>query len=271
MASKKKKVKCLITISPFAYLSHKPCLWPSSSQTGSHERGAFSRSNCGQTWGVLSPLLTPPHKASPFKLRHPLTEGGHPVAPGDLQLQWGKARCWPCFILGSSCWPPGRNRTLDAEGSTFMRDYPGLDPFLIPNTGSLAQNEDGGSFLPVSLCLKWYHFSNGKKKKKKTKTKPNTSLVSWSQRKRPLRVETWEVSLLSGRGKTALQWRVHQTSPHKQPSKELSKSTNSVAVFQKKKNAPKDKRIKHSTVKNHNAQPSVKINKLRSWKMYFKN
>ena len=165
----KKKVKCLITISPFAYLSHKPCLWPSSSQTGSHERGAFSRSNCGQTWGVLSPLLTPPHKASPFKLRHPLTEGGHPVAPGDLQLQWGKARCWPCFILGSSCWPPGRNRTLDAEGSTFMRDYPGLDPFLIPNTGSLAQNEDGGSFLPVSLCLKWYHFSNGKKKKQKQK------------------------------------------------------------------------------------------------------
>ena len=52
-----------------------------------------------------------------------------------------------------------------------MRDYPGLDPFLIPNTGSLAQNEDGGSFLPVSLCLKWYHFSNGKKKKKKNKNK----------------------------------------------------------------------------------------------------
>lgn len=163
-------MKCLITISPFAYLSHKPCLWPSGSQTGSHERGAFSRSNCGQTWGVPSPLLTPPHKASPYKLRHPLTEGGHPVAPGDLQLQWGKARCWPCFILGSSCWPPGRNRTLGAEGSTFMRDYPGLHPFLIPNTRSLAQNEDGGSFLPVSLCLKWYHFSNGKKKKKQ---KPN--------------------------------------------------------------------------------------------------
>lgn len=134
-------------------------------------RGGHSPGPTVARGGVFCLPYWPPHKASPYKLRHPLTEGGHPVAPGDLQPQWGKAS-WPRCVLVSSCWPPGRNRTLGAEGSTFMRDYPGLHSFLLPNTCSLAQNEDGGSFLPVSLFA-WNGITSARVKKKKKKTKHN--------------------------------------------------------------------------------------------------